>query len=305
MEPPQQSESTTHRADSGRWRPTLRVVAFVPAFVLANLLTGGLALAALYALFGPAALRSASDFASWSGLLFTVAAFVAAVGTVYVFRRWLDRASVPSLGLDWSRPWLGELLAGFLVGGVLMSLIVAVEALTGGYAFVPGRVAGGAIVSSLGLSLVVLLLVGIQEEVVSRGYVLQNLEHDWGLPVAILVSSILFATAHLGNPAASITSMVGLIAAGVLLAAGYVATRALWLPIGLHWSWNLFEGPVYGFAVSGLPANGLLEARPVGPDWLTGGAFGPEASLVAVGVEALGTVALLAWAARRQAMSDE
>ena len=93
-------------------------------------------------------------------------------------------------------------------------------------------------------------------------------------------SSAIFSLLHLFNPGASIPALIGLFAAGLLFAYAYLATRQLWLPIGLHLSWNLSEGPIFGFPVSGLPGQGLLEVDVSGPALITGGAFGPEAGLV-------------------------
>ena len=95
-----------------------------------------------------------------------------------------------------------------------------------------------------------------------------------------MVSAGLFALLHAFNPGFGITALVGLFLAGVLLAGAYLATRQLWLPMALHLSWNFSEGPLFGFPVSGLPAEGLLTITPHGPDAVTGGAFGPEAGLV-------------------------
>ncbi|MBI4492569.1 MAG: CPBP family intramembrane metalloprotease [Chloroflexi bacterium] len=297
--------STRHSAlsarDRGRLRPTLRVVAFVPALVVANVAAGGLLLALVLVLGSPLALLQDPSLAFPLGMLVIVVGAVAEVGTVYAFRHLLDRASLASLGLQPARSWPRELLMGFLLGAALMSAVFAIEVLAGGYAIGPGRAAAGpgTVVAILGQALLTFLLVGLGEELVARGYVLQNLALEWGLPIAVVASSVLFGAAHLANPGANLVSTLGVTVAGLLLAASYLATRRLWMPIGLHWAWNFFQGPIYGFAVSGLAGQGLLEARAQGPEWLTGGAFGPEASVVAITVELVATAGLLAWAAQR------
>jgi hypothetical protein len=94
---------------------------------------------------------------------------------------------------------------------------------------------------------------------------------------------LFFGFGHRSNPGATWVSSVAIaIEAGGLLAAAYVATRSLWLPIGLHWAWNLFEGPVWGSPVSGIGLPVLANARFPGPRMLTGGDFGPEAGLPAM-----------------------
>src|SRR5581483_7760086 len=87
--------------------------------------------------------------------------------------------------------------------------------------------------------------------------------------------------------------------AGILLAAAYLLTRSLWLPIGLHFGWNFTEGGIFGAAVSGNGAKGLINTSLSGPQLLSGGAFGPEASVAAVGVCLVAAVVMLVLAARR------
>jgi hypothetical protein len=124
------------------------------------------------------------------------------------------------------------------------------------------------------------ILVGWQEELLSRGYWLQNLRDGLNLVWGVLISSAFFALGHAANPNASWEAMLGLFAGGLFLAYGYVRTRKLWLPIGLHIGWNLFEGTIYGFPVSGSPFFTLVRQTVHGPEWITGGDFGPEAGLI-------------------------
>ena len=143
--------------------------------------------------------------------------------------------------------------------------------------------------STRGLRCSVDVMVGWQEELLSRGYWLQNLEDGLGLPAALAISSILFALAHLANPHVSLMPILGLTAAGLFMAYGYLTTRQLWLPIGLHIGWNFFEGPVFGFPVSGTTDFfRLLDLSRHGPGFLTGGAFGPEAGLIQYPILLLG-----------------
>jgi hypothetical protein len=89
------------------------------------------------------------------------------------------------------------------------------------------------------------------------------------------------------------------------LAVAYLVTRTLWLAIGLHLGWNYAEGPIFGFPVSGLDAGGLFTHRVVGPEAVTGAAFGPEAGMLAVVVQLLGIVVLVLWWRRRPRRADE
>jgi hypothetical protein len=110
---------------------------------------------------------------------------------------------------------------------------------------------------------------------------------------ALLASSLLFGLMHIAQPGATWWSSLAIaIEAGLLLGAAYKWSGTLWLPIGIHWSWNFFQGNVFGFAVSGSDAGAsLLQSRVQGPDILTGGPFGAEASILTVILGA----ALSAW----------
>jgi len=94
----------------------------------------------------------------------------------------------------------------------------------------------------------------------------------------------------LGNPNATWVSAAGIFFAGIYLAYGYIRTRQLWLPIGLHIGWNFFEGVVFGFPVSGLDIYALLRIKVSGPELWTGGAFGPEAGLIVLPSILLGVI---------------
>jgi uncharacterized protein len=130
------------------------------------------------------------------------------------------------------------------------------------------------------------LFSGICEELVFRGGVYRITEDMFGTGAALLISGALFGMVHLANPHASLLAGIAIaVEAGILLGAAYAATRSLWLPIGIHMGWNFAEGGIFGAAVSGAPAgHGLLRIPLAGPDWLTGGAFGPEASAVILAV---------------------
>jgi len=105
---------------------------------------------------------------------------------------------------------------------------------------------------------------------------------------------------HAGNAGASwISTLAIALEAGVLLGIAYAATRSLWLPIGVHFGWNFTEGGIFGAAVSGAHYQGLIGASLSGPTWLTGGAFGPEASLPALSVSLCASAAL-GWYVVRQ-----
>jgi membrane protease YdiL (CAAX protease family) len=221
---------------------------------------------------------------------------------IFLFRRFIDRRPMCALGLDLTRGWWQEVLAGFalivIAWGVIFALTLGTGAATVvGFAWERDGV--WTILLALASGLLFNVFVGIAEEADARGYVLQNLAEGIRFVPAVLVSSLYFSVLHGLNPGAGIASTLGIFFAGILLALGYAATRRLWFPIGMHAAWNFAEGPLFGFPVSGLDMGGVFRLNITGPEWLTGGAFGPEAGALAIGVEIALIVGLWWWIKRR------
>jgi CAAX protease family protein len=136
--------------------------------------------------------------------------------------------------------------------------------------------------------------------VVMRGVVFRILEQSVGSWIALAISAAIFGLLHLLNPGATLLNAGSvMVEAGVMLAAAYMVTRRLWLCIGIHIAWNFTEGGIFSTAVSGGDAKGLLQAKLLGPDWLTGGAFGVEGSVVALAICAVVGILLAAKAVRQ------
>jgi len=227
-----------------------------------------------------------------------VLAFAIAVGlglAVYLaYVRWIERRwPVAELAL----PGAGrELGSGLVLGAALFCVTLGVLAALGLYE-AHGLRSPAVLVAPLAVS----LGAGVLEELLFRGIVFRLVENALGTWIALLVSAALFGGVHLGNPNA--TWFAGLaiaLEAGVMLAAAYVLTRRLWLPIGIHAAWNFTQGGIFSVAVSGGSTRGLVDgALAPTPSWLTGGQFGAEASVVAIiACTALG-ILLLAMAHRR------
>ncbi|MDR6979833.1 membrane protease YdiL (CAAX protease family) [Streptomyces sp. 3330] len=189
------------------------------------------------------------------------------------------------------------LRTGTLVGLGLFSATLAVVALFGGYGTRGGTSVGG-VVTYLGM----MAGVAVTEELLFRGIVFRLLEELTGTRAALAVSALLFGALHLFNSGATVWGALAIaVEGGLLTGAAYVATRRLWLPIGVHFGWNFAESGLFGTTVSGnedAPA-GLVHGVLSGPDALTGGGFGPEAGLAALLVCAVPTVVFLRAAARR------
>ena len=147
--------------------------------------------------------------------------------------------------------------------------------------------------------LIMFIFVGWNEELLSRGYHLQTIASGLNLFWGVVISSAVFGLLHLGNPNATWVSAAGIFFAGVFLAFGYVRTKQLWLPIGLHIGWNFFEGVGFGFPVSGLDIYALTRITVHGPELWTGGAFGPEAGLIVLPALILGAFLIYLYTIRR------
>ncbi len=175
--------------------------------------------------------------------------------------------------------WLREFTAGVGVGVCLFSTVMLLLWPASVY-----HPAGWGSASLLGAGAIAALSEGVIEEVLFRGFLFRLIDKVAGTWWALLTTSALFGAAHAFNPGATIVSSLAIaLEAGVLLGAAYSATGRLWLPIGLHAAWNFTEGSVFGMSVSGLgAAKGLILGSLTGSAILTGGKFGPEASIVAV-----------------------
>ena len=128
------------------------------------------------------------------------------------------------------------------------------------------------------------LVVGTGEEIIFRGVLFRWIDEKWGFMVALIVSALLFGLIHISESNATLWSSIAIaVEAGLLLGAAYKYSGTLWLPIGIHWAWNFTQGNIFGFEVSGKDLGvSLLNSTVSGPDWLTGGAFGAEASVIPV-----------------------
>lgn len=204
-----------------------------------------------------------------------------------------------ALGFHLRRRALGETAGGLVLGTVVGSVAVVGMALAGG---VRWSVSGGSIGEYLvagGSALAYFALPAAGEEALFRGYPLQALAESMGGGPALVLTSVLFGAVHLQNPGADWIGAVNVTAAGLFLGGLLLRSGSLWVASGAHLGWNWAHGFVADLPVSGLDlvdAPGLV-ARSVGPDWLSGGVFGPEGSVVTTGV-ALGAAAWVWWTPR-------
>ncbi len=257
-----------------RWRPMALGGALV-ALSIARWLSGALS----------AGWREAIG----SALILGMALLVLALYRDY----WRRRQGRPPQDLR-ARGFVGLTLAGAALGSALFALVIGVMDLAGNAQIAAGPGGAGVL-----FALIAAAATGIFEEVISRGIILQMMERRWGSMAALAGSSLIFAALHAPNTGFSIMAGLGVLAAGVLLGAAFLLARSLWLPIALHAAWNFTQGAVFGASVSGHERTAsLFITRFSGSDLVTGGAFGPEASLSAVIVVSLAAAGLLALAVR-------
>ena len=237
--------------------------------------------------------------------------------SIYAAGRWLDQRKLGDFGLRLGEQWWADLAFGFALGGVLMGGAFLWE-YHQGWIVVSGAfqssVPGLTLALGLGFSLTKDVCVGIYEEMVSRGYLLTNfseglagvggLSRRGAVGASMVLTSALFGVLHAFNENSTVFSSANLALIGMMFAVAYVATGNLGLPMGLHLSWNLFQGTVFGFAVSGAKEGAsFVVVQQTGPTLFTGGAFGPEAGLVGTAAASLGMLLILAWARSRARVS--
>ena len=201
----------------------------------------------------------------------------------------------PRDDLPWAKAPTG-VGAGLLIGFLLFSAIVGVAAILDVYNIVgPGTTA-----ALLTVAITTAIMPGFMEELLFRGILFRWLEEFGGSWFALALTSAFFGFAHFYNPnATALSSFAIAIEAGVLLGGAYMLTRNLWFAMGLHAAWNFTQGEIFDIPVSGLDANGLVEARLSGPELLSGGQFGLEASLIAMVIATGFGVVLVSRAVRR------
>ncbi|WP_432054929.1 CPBP family intramembrane glutamic endopeptidase [Streptomyces sp. bgisy022] len=246
---------------------------------------------AVYALGGVAVSAVRDD--DWLTLVLGVTVAAAAM-PVYA---WVVRRTEHRAAEDVARERaVARTVRGVLVGGAMFAAVV-VNLSTAGYYDIHGL---GSVTGALGL-LGFMVAVATIEEIVYRGVLFRIVEEHLGTYTAMLLTGLVFGLSHLLNENATLWGALAIvIEAGFMLAAAYAATRSLWFTIGVHFGWNFAAAGVFSTEVSGNGANeGLLDTSTAGPELLTGGSFGPEGSVYAVGFGALLTLVFL-WLAHRR-----
>jgi len=277
-----------------RFHAAIRLVVFLAvfgvAYVVEAMVAGAAILLAYSDSFGPFDMTRLPWAVTVVFRMYPLAAppieLVAAVVAYIVLTCALEKRAWP-FELAWRR--FRAVWKGLLLGFVGIAVCIAILAAIGDYRIVGLNLGYNPLADLVGAG----FTAAIAEEIMFRGVVFRVVDDWFGSWAAVAVSSLLFGFAHLTNPDATLVGAIGIvIEAGLLFAAVYLATRNLWVTMGLHFAWNMAEGPIFGSIVSGSSdtASGWIQASWTGPDWLTGGQFGLEASVVPIVV--LGAVSV-------------
>ena len=251
---------------------------------------------------------SANNFSNNFSPLISLLALTSMVVSVCLAGKFLDNRPFTDFGFHLNCTWWLDLIFGLFLGAILISLVFIIE-ITLGWIIITGPLAVYtnhlAFTHELVNSIIVFIAVGIQEETFSRGYHLRNIAEGITRPqikplqaliLGWVISSILFGLFHTGNPHATIVSTIFIALAGLFLGLGFIFTGELAIPIGIHITWNYFQGTVFGFPVSGKnPIFSFLTTHQSGPILWTGGDFGPEAGLLSLLVILMGCGVILFW----------
>ena len=267
------------RIKSGWLRATLF---FIASFITSQIFAGiGLVIVLLATGFDLNALANQEEITNAAKdvnflLPLKIIEFLSVILCVWLFVRFIDRKPLESIGLTlkgYEKDFrLGMALgAGLIAIGFLILFILGYLSVDG-FSFPLGTIV---------LYFMLFVVVSLHEEIMMRGYVLNNLMQSMNRYVALSFSSVIFMSIHLLNPNISFLSVVNLFLAGIVLGIYYIHKPNLWLPIGMHLTWNFFQGPIFGFEVSGIETKSIIDQSIRGNEIITGGAFGFEGSVLA------------------------
>lgn len=202
--------------------------------------------------------------------------FVIGVLFVFLFRKFIDKKTFYSLGWELKGYTIHALIglcAAIAIMGTGTLVLVAFN-----YARFTGWVING---QDLIISLGIMIFVAIAEEMVFRGYILNNLMQSTNRYAALAISALIFGVAHATNPNFSWIAFINIILAGFILGINYIYTQNLWYAVVFHFAWNFLQGPVMGYEVSGLNFQSIFQLEINGNEMITGGKFGFEGSIIA------------------------
>ncbi|MEO8166932.1 MAG: type II CAAX endopeptidase family protein [bacterium] len=211
------------------------------------------------------------------------ATLVGILAATYLATRFINHKPFVAVGLAVNKYAMREFGIGCLVGWLMLTGVFGIEYVWG---YVKVSAAEFSFIDAIrvsGISLFFFAVAAAAEELLFRGYMFQTLIRGIRLIPASILVGICFGFAHYNNPTANVWGISNTVLIAVLFAFAYWRTRSLWLPFGIHLSWNFSQTTLYGYPTSGLHFTKyeLTRLTQFGPEWLTGGAYGPEGGAIA------------------------
>jgi len=274
-----------------------RILIFIIFFILTSNIISHIALSLVGDLE-----KTESAYWVFRGIIVIVAGSL----VVWTVRKYIDKKTFISLGLRLDKLAVIDFIVGLIISALMIGLIFIILIISGLLEIKEISWNGGGISAVFDLLLWFFgigLAVGWSEELVFRGYLLQNIKDGMGLFWAVLISCLLYGLLHMSNPNSTILSGFLIVVFGYLRIFGWLRSGQLWLSMGMHAGWDFFQGPTLGFAVSGINTESLFKPTISGPDWITGGPFGPEAGIVVIPALFLGFLMMYLWTKKRENIS--
>ncbi len=270
----------------GRLRAGWRLLLFVVFFLMSVMVFDSVAFAFLRQLAGASQMTVLA--------VVSVSHLATVSAATWLMLHLIEHQPFQTVGLARSRKSLGEMALGMTGGIALVGTVTLMELAAGSIHFQSSGTSVASALVSLPVITGVMVIAVTWEELAFRGYPFQRLVEGTNPVIAVSISSLIFGGLHVANPNATLLSTLNTMLAGVLLSIAYLKTRALWLPLGFHFSWN------WTLAFVGLPVSGMevvkmpWQAVP-SPDhiWLHGGGYGPEGGLAATVVLMAGNFYLI------------
>ena len=255
----------------------LPIWARIVLFIISYLILSGIfqAIAAPLANINILDVDAVKNLNSEQLLLMQFVSFLALILLVFIFRKYIDKKSIKSLGFSIEHR-LKDIVIGF---------IIALSIIGGGslflYVFNFVEFSNFQInIYSIIISLLLFIIVAFNEEILIRGYILNNLMSSMNKYIALIISTLIFTLFHALNFSFSLLPIINILLAGILLGSTYIFTKNLWFPISLHLFWNFFQGPIMGYSVSGQKTESMFKTTLFGDIRIHGGDFGFEGSIV-------------------------
>ena len=224
-------------------------------------------------------------------LLGEISLLLAVLLSTFVMMKLFEKKNFSDIGLKLTPETRLQIYFGLILGFVMIAIVVFPNALLGYYKY---NFSPSDIFPQILEAISLFLIVAFAEEILFRGYPFQRAIDGTSPLVATLIFSSIFAIAHIQNPNINAIAILNIFLAGVWLSSAFIKTRSLWLPISLHFSWNFFQGYIFSLPVSGTKLiKPLLEVEIKEKNLISGGDFGPEASVLTSFVLITSTIFIL------------